>query len=601
MTTISYVVIGGGIAGVCCAQELLRLVEKSHHENCTGSSYNSNGSMISVILISESDIVREVASVMKITNHLEELQVFERTADCFKYSHPNINIIIDKVDNIDYKSKVILLKSGQFIHYHKVCICTGGRPNMIISNHPLVIGIRDLESVQYLSNRLKSARNIVIVGNGGIAVELIYELQSVPIDWIIKDNYIGNTFFDASASEFIMPALINRAKKSTKTNNIINQAENLQPTSELVKNLDNLERSYQYALGPDWINRSGFDTKSYSNLNSQIVDNNNNSSENNLMIHYQQEVIAFRNTNDSTWTFVKFEAEEIIFNQNNINYHNPQFENADRNWPLYILTSNNEVIGCDVLVSVTGIKPNTEFLVHNNNGINNNGAMNVLNDDGYVMVNEIMESKIPYVYAAGDCCDYKPRSIVNNNEPLDNFFIQMRLWSQARFMGSYAAQCMCEVNDDYGLDSHFQIFAHLTRFFGYKVVLLGLFNGQGLGDQIEFVTKQFIIDNNKDSITLTDNQNNEYKQSISNTGITITTSNSKAHNLVNETEIWIRMTSDSEYIKLIVHKNRIIGAILIGNTDLEEMIENLILNRLDVSNYGIGLLDPAIDISDYFD
>lgn len=44
-----------------------------------------------------------------------------------------------------------------------------------------------------------------------------------------------------------------------------------------------------------------------------------------------------------------------------------------------------------------------------------------------------------------------------------------------------------------------------------------------------------------------------------------------------------------------------IGCLLIGNTDLEEVFENLILNRLNISSIGIRLLDPMIDIGDYFD
>jgi len=34
---------------------------------------------------------------------------------------------------------------------------------------------------------------------------------------------------------------------------------------------------------------------------------------------------------------------------------------------------------------------------------------------------------------------------------------------------------------------------------------------------------------------------------------------------------------------------------------MEETIENLILNQLDVSRYGENLLNPDIDIDDYFD
>ena len=46
---------------------------------------------------------------------------------------------------------------------------------------------------------------------------------------------------------------------------------------------------------------------------------------------------------------------------------------------------------------------------------------------------------------------------------------------------------------------------------------------------------------------------------------------------------------------------RLRGALLIGPTDLEETFENLILNGTDVSPYGDALLDPDVDLEDYFD
>jgi NAD(P)H-nitrite reductase large subunit len=51
----------------------------------------------------------------------------------------------------------------------------------------------------------------------------------------------------------------------------------------------------------------------------------------------------------------------------------------------------------------------------------------------------------------------------------------------------------------------------------------------------------------------------------------------------------------------VLQNGRIQGALLIGETDLEETFENLILNQIDVSPYGEDLLDPNIDIEDYFD
>ena len=43
--------------------------------------------------------------------------------------------------------------------------------------HPLVLGIRDVESVQKFQEKLKMARRIVVVGNGGIATEIVCVIQ----------------------------------------------------------------------------------------------------------------------------------------------------------------------------------------------------------------------------------------------------------------------------------------------------------------------------------------------------------------------------------------------------------------------------------------
>lgn len=48
-----------------------------------------------------------------------------------------------------------------------------------------------------------------------------------------------------------------------------------------------------------------------------------------------------------------------------------------------------------------------------------------------------------------------------------------------------------------------------------------------------------------------------------------------------------------------MQNGRMVGAVLIGETDLEETFENLILNQLDLSRFGEELLDQ--DIEDFFD
>lgn len=155
-----------------------------------------------------------------------------------------------------------------------------------------------------------------------------------------------------------------------------------------------------------------------------------------------------------------------------------------------------------------------------------------------------MHTSLPGIYAAGDICTaaWEPSSVWH----------QMRLWTQARQMGWYAAKCMAAdtTGESIDLDFSFELFAHVTKFFNYKVVVLGKFNAQGLG-----------LDH----------------------------------------ELMLRCTKGQEYVKVVMQNGRMMGAVLIGETDLEETFENLILNQMDLSAYGEDLLNPDIDIEDYFD
>jgi NAD(P)H-nitrite reductase large subunit len=61
------------------------------------------------------------------------------------------------------------------------------------------------------------------------------------------------------------------------------------------------------------------------------------------------------------------------------------------------------------------------------------------------------------------------------------------------------------------------------------------------------------------------------------------------------------VTPKKEFVKVIMKDGKMCGAILIGDTDLEETFENLILNQIDLSSYGDDLLNSNLDIEDYFD
>lgn len=54
-------------------------------------------------------------------------------------------------------------------------------------------------------------------------------------------------------------------------------------------------------------------------------------------------------------------------------------------------------------------------------------------------------------------------------------------------------------------------------------------------------------------------------------------------------------------MRVLLLRGRMQGAVLIGDTGLEEVCENLILSGLDLSPWGPGLLDPNTDLADLFD
>ena len=106
-----------------------------------------------------------------------------------------------------------------------------------------------------------------------------------------------------------------------------------------------------------------------------------------------------------------------------------------------------------------------------------------VDDEGGLVVNDNMRTSDGDIYAAGDICSASWAQA--------DHWMQMRLWTQARQMGMMAARAMVAhtEGEEIQLDFCFEMFAHVTKFFDYKVVLLGLFNGQKLDNQYEVLLR----------------------------------------------------------------------------------------------------------------
>ena len=72
-------------------------------------------------------------------------------------------------------------------------------------------------------------------------------------------------------------------------------------------------------------------------------------------------------------------------------------------WPVYVELTNGNVYGCDIIVSATGVVPNTQWIKMAGK---NEKMLDVLElaEDGGIIVDSEMRSNVKNVYAAGDVC-----------------------------------------------------------------------------------------------------------------------------------------------------------------------------------------------------
>ncbi|XP_029969095.1 pyridine nucleotide-disulfide oxidoreductase domain-containing protein 1 isoform X2 [Salarias fasciatus] len=490
--TFQFVIVGGGIAGVTCVEQLSSQIPSAD-----------------VALITAGPHIKAVANYKQVSRALEEFDVEERPSSVLEEKFPNLTVIHSPVKSLDTESHSLETTDGQVFGYEKLCICSGGRPKLLTQDNPYVLGIRDTDSAQEFQKRLSKARRIVVVGNGGIALELVYEVEGCEVIWAVKDKAIGNTFFDAGAAQFLIPSLeASKPEVAAPCKRPRYTTEDRAAGSLHTFTADRHSRVHDAgpqesgsALGPDW--HEGIVLRGAEQVSRRVS------------VEYHCEVEKI------------FTSEELL---------NSPVKSDCGSWPVCILLTNGKTFGCDFVVSATGVVPNTEPFLHGNTF--------AVADDGGLRVDDHMRTSESDVYAAGDVC-----TACWEHSPL---WQQMRLWTQARQMGWYAGRCMAAhvLSEKIELDFCFELFSHITKFFNYKVVLLGKFNGQGLGS---------------------------------------------------EHELLVRCTKGQEYVKVVLSNGRMVGAVLIGETDLEETFENLILNQMDLTPYGEDLLNPNIDIEDYFD
>ena len=478
------VVVGGGIAGVSCAESLaLQRLDTS------------------ILLVSGSPLVKRATNIRSASQMVIDFEVEEAKLESIAQSHERVSVIYGVVTAFFPEKQAIVVNKSFSMRYAKLCICTGAIPFLIGDQNKYIYGIRDTDSVEMLQMKLKDTRRVVVVGNGGIAMEFVYLIKGKEMVWVIRDGDIGSVFLDKGAAQFMLSEIRNNETNAKRSLRARYTEETRFKSSD--KETLSVKGS---ALGPDWTD----------SLNMGDV-----LTQKNIQIEYNCEV-------------------ERVVTRDELVRDEASLEDI-QDWPVLVRLTNGKLIGCDMIVSATGVRPKTEPF--------SSEPQLKLSADGGIMVDEEMCTSIRHVYAAGDVCSVNWRG----NAVRDRFWFQMRLWTQALQMGNYAGKCLAAHTMDEPIlqDFCFELFTHSTKFFGYPVILLGNFKGEGL-------------DNNK-------------------------------------VEYLLRYSKKMEYVKLVLYQERLVGGVLIGDTELAEMIENLILNQLDLTDLKENILNPDIDMVDYFD
>lgn len=556
-----FVVVGGGVAGVCCAEELCRVRPQD-----------------SVTLVAADRVLKGVSVVVRLSRTLEELALVERRLDELPW--PNLQMVQGVAAGIDAEGKELLLGDGRRLPYDKLCICAGARPKQLpptaFHARPApglseaeaeaerqrqeaelrrrVLTIRDTDSVQRLAARLRGARRVAVVGNGGIALELISGLQGKDVTWIMRHAHIGDAYFDLDAAQFLLEELQQQREQQAQQVAGAQQQQQQEQKQEQLPPSPQEQQQEQgrrqpsdaslangagsedncgsgkvlgHAVGPRWVQQL---------LPAAVAAEGGTAEEDSSAVgrvdlEYGCEVACIE-----------------LIQEGGQPQQQPRQPPGDGDSPsqrggqpplLLTLTSGKKV-EADLVLLAIGVTPALDWVP----------PCVERAPDGGLKLNRHMQSSDPAIYAAGDSasCSWAAGE--------SSHWFQMRLWSQARSMGIYAAHCMAGVQEQMGADMAFELFTHVTRFLGRKVVLLGLYNGQRL-----------------------------------------------QHEPASDMATYSRVTEGPErtFVRVLLLRGRVQGVVLIGDTELEETFENLILDQLDVSQYGPALLDPDFELDHVFD
>jgi len=670
-------ILGGGIAGVTCLETLV-----AYANDFTTDTH--------ITLVSATSALRRAVPYGQRGRHIAAYRLEETCSDPWE-ALPWVDVLIGVVEQVRVAERCVYVRVGDGapqgrhsagdvlqLRFDYLCICMGAVPRIPKVVHQAcassrvlnerILTLRDTDSADRFRKLLQdlvarrqrrrgrpSEPRVMILGNGGIAMELAYVLPEVAhVDWVIRDAHIGHTFFDAALSNVLWSLPTARRPRRRQAT-----AWLLAPTRPLAVESSS-RRVLGAGLGPDWMQGGRRDQKQTVLEPAQI-----------RVVHGHQHWDQTSSVPDADLPNTNSDAEQgstkrLCLHQcctvTSIAWDAPGSTTSDdaavdassqaslTDACLRVTLSDGGVVFTDVLLCATGVRgaavpsyfdaegqrllrwvhldPPLPFGTHCRRRCDGVDDANSASDPGEhggspgasgtvvaadtedaedtgIAVDEHLRTHARYIFAAGDCCVVQGASSLAGDET-PRLWFQMRLWSQARMMGARAARSIvrdllvsrprtwaralkeqgpseagqpeaavlappqpappaslsrdevAQMEAAEPLDM--ELFCHVTEFCGIKVVLMGRYRlecAQSNNPEVQVL----------ESLRPGEDGN----------------------------------PTSLQYIRVILCKNRLMGAVLLGETDLEEVYEHLLLNQLDVGFLGSALVDGSLDLADYFD
>src|SRR5256886_16264971 len=175
--TRRYVILGNGIAGQTCAEDLRKA--------------DADASIV-MVAAERHPLYNRVALPRYLRGQVRREKVFMRTAE--DYARQNIEIHFETwATDVDLKDKIVLTNRGQEFKYDAILIATGGRPKPPpwpgSADVSACLGFQTLDDTDAIIEKADSVERVLVMGGSFIGYELAEGVsfrQKAKGTWIMR-------------------------------------------------------------------------------------------------------------------------------------------------------------------------------------------------------------------------------------------------------------------------------------------------------------------------------------------------------------------------------------------------------------------------------